>query len=186
MKPKKDQEFKNEKPHPSLFSTFNKTFQSIMRFEVEDFSLDFQLVRRSAQGISTTIISPAIKSELRHPTEYLVLKMLLPQSFSLLPPRRKMIKFFLMFSVSLTILRSFRGHLCSWLGKKTFLVQHATEGGYGTMLQQSSPEDKIPPAGVFPAAVCSGTSLIPQPSNAMECIQLLPSKKPVADHRRNL
>lgn len=38
---------------------------------------------------------------------------------------------------------------------------HVIGGGYGTTLQQSSSEDKIPPAGVFPAGVGSGTSLIP-------------------------
>lgn len=46
-------------------------------------------------------------------------------------------------------------------GNISSTAYHAIGGGYGTMLQQSSSEDEIPPAGVFPAGVCSGTSLIP-------------------------
>lgn len=51
---------------------------------------------------------------------------------------------------------------------------HAIDGGYGTMLQQSSSEDKIPPAGVFAAGAPASFHSPP-----------MLGKKPVADPRGN-
>lgn len=116
------------------------------------------------------LLFPAIKSELRHPTENLVLKVLLPQSFSLLTARRKTIKILPNVFCVIDYPQIFQGASPFLIRKEHIFstAYHAIQGGYGTVLQQSSSKDKIPPAGVFPAGVCSGTSLILLPSSAKQ------------------
>lgn len=126
------------------------------------------------------LLFPAIKSELRHPTENLVLKVLLPQSFSLLTARRKTIKILPNVFCVIDYPQIFQGAPRSWLGKSTFLAQHTMQYKVGMALccSKALPKTKFHQLEYFlqECAVAPASFYYPPMLN----------KKPAADHRRGL